>query len=31
MKYYEASDRVKRLRERFLTYKPNVDIERDLI
>ena len=31
MKYYEASDRVKRLRERFLTYKPNVDIERALI
>lgn len=29
--YYEATDRVKRLRERFMTYKPNVDIERALI
>ena len=29
--FYEATDRVKRLRERFLTYKPNVDIERAVI
>lgn len=29
--FYEATDRVKRLRERFFTYKPNVDIERAVI
>ena len=29
--YYEATDRIKRLRERFMTYKPNVDIERAVI
>ncbi|WP_125142469.1 glycyl radical protein [Clostridium transplantifaecale] len=29
--YYKATDRVKRLRQRFMTYKPNVDIERALI
>lgn len=29
--YYEATDRVQRLRERFLTYHPNVDIERAVI
>lgn len=31
MNYYGPTERVKRLRERFLTYKPNVDIERAVI
>lgn len=30
-KYYGRTERVDRLRERFLTYKPNVDIERAVI
>lgn len=31
MNYYGPTERIKRLRERFLTYKPNVDIERAVI